>query len=353
MPATPKFALRYPASTDSPDVPRDIQNLATDVETALGPGTAPVTGIQPGEAQVWDGSTWGRSSVTRLGIASLAGYPADGTKYLAGDGTWKTMPVPPAAPVTTVFGRAGAVAAQAGDYSAAQVTNAADKATSGTQVFTGAVWAAGLGTNPAPGGVGGGSNGVGLYAGGFAIFNTGVGANIIYGTSPGDSQYRMSIDSTGTIHYGSGAAAPDCFFGRSGAGTLTCGAALIVQQSLTLQGPAYLGNNVQPSFGSYVGGPTTITPDATIGGTVQTYRFNAPGTATINPPSLVGGSSTLSRIIYMEIRNTSGSGPLNIQFNAVYAGSPGTALAAGQGILYGFIWSPWGPTWLLSCYELI
>jgi len=91
MPATPKFGLRYPASTDSADVPRDIANLANDVETALGPGTAPVTGIQPGETQVWNGSAWARSTVTKLGITSLSGYPADATKYLNGSGNWTNV----------------------------------------------------------------------------------------------------------------------------------------------------------------------------------------------------------------------------------------------------------------------
>lgn len=34
MPTTPG-GLRYPASTDTPDVPRDMLNLATDVEAGL------------------------------------------------------------------------------------------------------------------------------------------------------------------------------------------------------------------------------------------------------------------------------------------------------------------------------
>lgn len=47
-------------------------------------------GIVSGEAAVWNGTTWVRSTVTKLGITSLAGYPSDGTKFLAGDGTWKS-----------------------------------------------------------------------------------------------------------------------------------------------------------------------------------------------------------------------------------------------------------------------
>jgi len=35
MPATTKYALRYPAATDPADVPADMQNLASDVESAL------------------------------------------------------------------------------------------------------------------------------------------------------------------------------------------------------------------------------------------------------------------------------------------------------------------------------
>jgi hypothetical protein len=46
-----------------------------------------------------------------------AGTPSS-SNYLRGDGTWT---VPPGAPVTTVFGRAGTVVATTGDYTAAQV----------------------------------------------------------------------------------------------------------------------------------------------------------------------------------------------------------------------------------------
>jgi len=41
--------------------------------------------------------------------------------------------------VASVFGRTGAVVAAAGDYTAAQVTNAADKAAAAAQTFTGIV----------------------------------------------------------------------------------------------------------------------------------------------------------------------------------------------------------------------
>jgi len=63
MPTTPLYALRYPVASDSADVPRDIGNLATDVDNNI---NKPPAGILNGETQVWNGSAWARSSVTKL-----------------------------------------------------------------------------------------------------------------------------------------------------------------------------------------------------------------------------------------------------------------------------------------------
>jgi hypothetical protein len=58
------------------------------------------------------------------------------------------MPITPSqAPVLSVFTRTGTVTAQSGDYTAAQVTNAADKSSASEQDFTGAIGAAGIGPN--------------------------------------------------------------------------------------------------------------------------------------------------------------------------------------------------------------
>ena len=132
MPTTTTYGLRYPASTDPADVPSDLQKLASDVDVAL--GVKDPTGLVAGEANVWDGAKWVRSSTVKLGsgslagypwknadidpaaaiaytklalagmikdadiaaaaaiaIAKLAGYPADGSKFLAGDASWKSV----------------------------------------------------------------------------------------------------------------------------------------------------------------------------------------------------------------------------------------------------------------------
>jgi len=48
MPATPTYALPYPASTDPADVPADVKKLADRIEVVVGPGTA------NGQIPVWD-----------------------------------------------------------------------------------------------------------------------------------------------------------------------------------------------------------------------------------------------------------------------------------------------------------
>lgn len=61
------------------------------------------------------------------GLNNAQGYPSAVTNALAN--------------VTSVFTRTGAVVATTGDYMAAQVTNAGDKASASAQQFTGDVWA--------------------------------------------------------------------------------------------------------------------------------------------------------------------------------------------------------------------
>ena len=85
--------------------------------------------------------TYPNPTVAKLnGITAPASAPTGSGQVLTSTSTsataWQT---PASAPVTTVFGRAGAVVAIGGDYTAAQVTNAADKSSGSTQTFTGAI----------------------------------------------------------------------------------------------------------------------------------------------------------------------------------------------------------------------
>jgi len=65
MATTPNFALRYPVSTDTADVPRDIGNLANDVDAQLLKAQI-VTSGSPAANQVavWNGTAWAYSAVT-------------------------------------------------------------------------------------------------------------------------------------------------------------------------------------------------------------------------------------------------------------------------------------------------
>ena len=79
------------------------------------------------------GGTTAAPTVAKLQGTTLSTPSGGATSYLNATGGWST----PAGAVPTVFGRSGAVTAQSGDYTAAQVTNAADKSSASTQTFTG------------------------------------------------------------------------------------------------------------------------------------------------------------------------------------------------------------------------
>jgi hypothetical protein len=88
-----------------------------------------------------------------LASPALTGTPTaptaastDNSTLLATTAFVKSQGYLTSAPVTTVFGRAGAVVAASGDYTAAMVTNAADLSSAAAQVFTGLVQANGFKT---------------------------------------------------------------------------------------------------------------------------------------------------------------------------------------------------------------
>src|SRR6266542_982317 len=59
-----------------------------------------------GDGIAWDNTAtiWKRTTDKALRIAALAGYPADGTKFLAGDATWKVAGGIAPAQIGTPFG---------------------------------------------------------------------------------------------------------------------------------------------------------------------------------------------------------------------------------------------------------
>jgi hypothetical protein len=66
-------------------------NAAMDaIDTLLDSYVGKPSGIVSGEAVVWNGSAWVRSSVTRIGVGSLGSGTPDSTKFLRGDGAWAT-----------------------------------------------------------------------------------------------------------------------------------------------------------------------------------------------------------------------------------------------------------------------
>lgn len=53
------------------------------------------SGIVSGEVPVWNGTTWVRSSVTRIGVGSLGSGSPSSSTYLRGDGTWASVAAGP------------------------------------------------------------------------------------------------------------------------------------------------------------------------------------------------------------------------------------------------------------------
>jgi hypothetical protein len=64
-------------------------------------------------------------------VTELGAGTASPSNFLRGDGRWAV----PNGTVASVFSRTGSITAQGGDYTAAQITNAADKSSTNTQTF--------------------------------------------------------------------------------------------------------------------------------------------------------------------------------------------------------------------------
>jgi hypothetical protein len=113
--STPNSALRYPASGDAPNVPQDMQNLASDLDAKVFPQfasasvrdstiTAPIVGqgcIVAGGLQVYRAGAWRIYSegTTQIGAVSLGPQSAGSSTFPV------TFPVTfPSTPVVMVAG---------------------------------------------------------------------------------------------------------------------------------------------------------------------------------------------------------------------------------------------------------
>ena len=146
-----------PDRSDRPDVPAHILNLvnALDVDVVFNIGTDAgriAATHQVGGGRLWyasdtnilwfdDGTVWRAIGNAPLASPVFTGTPTAPTPATADNSTAvaTTAFVKAQGYATTVFGRSGVITAQAGDYTAAQVTNAADKSSASQQAFSGEV----------------------------------------------------------------------------------------------------------------------------------------------------------------------------------------------------------------------
>lgn len=114
----------------------DVASAAT-ARTNIGLGTAAtISSTAGGDLS----GTLPSPTVTKINGVTLPGSaPSTGQVLTATSSSATGWSTPASAPVSSVFTRTGAITAVSGDYTAAQVTNAADKSSASTQTFTGNV----------------------------------------------------------------------------------------------------------------------------------------------------------------------------------------------------------------------
>jgi hypothetical protein len=86
-PTSPDSIPTYNTAVDAPSG-KGFNAAMAAIQTALSSRAGSPAGIISGEAPIWNGSVWVRSSVTGLTPSGIAGYPANAAKGLRGDGTW-------------------------------------------------------------------------------------------------------------------------------------------------------------------------------------------------------------------------------------------------------------------------
>lgn len=102
--------LGIPKYNPSVDAPSGLGfNAAMDaIDTLVANRAEKPAGIASGEVPVWNGTTWVRSSVTRVGPTSLGSGTPDVAKFLRGDGAW-AGDIQTYTPVWTTTGTAPAI----------------------------------------------------------------------------------------------------------------------------------------------------------------------------------------------------------------------------------------------------
>lgn len=138
MQTTPNLGMTIPSGDNDPFDELAYSNALVVVDTFAGP---------------LNGGFTGTGLVVRATTPALAGLPTAPTPATADNSTKiattayvqaQGYVTSTTAPVTSVFGRVGAIVATGGDYTASQVTNAADKSSGSLQIFTAGVQAAGF-----------------------------------------------------------------------------------------------------------------------------------------------------------------------------------------------------------------
>lgn len=216
-----------------------------------------------------------------------------------------------------------------GDYTAAQVTNAADKASAATQVFTGdlsnGMTDVGGGSTVGPGWYLNSTTGhLNLSSTGFAIKALGIGAHVVSG------QDRVVINGDGSLNWG------------NGSGTVNVTMTMRDVGLLDVSGGTNQGNMVFRGTQGSQGGGTTYTPDYT----KQWNRINVSnvGTMTIAAPTRNGVATNPgandSIFFFLVIHNGSGGSLTSLTFNAIYSPSQGVGTPAnGAGFTYLIAWN--------------
>ena len=237
--------------------------------------------------------------------------------------------------LTSFNGRTTAAAVPtAGDYTAAQVTNAADKSSASAQVFTGVI---ATGSNP---GIGSAA-GVHIDPAGYIIVSR--NSNVFHVTQSGDAtSYRFVIGQNGEHSWAAPPAAADLVMQR--ATTNPASTHLDINQAVTIVGGVYTGL-LQPTYTPSASVPIDYSSyssyNISIGGT-------GGGTLTISndlhPPS-----ASQSGIMYIAIANAPGNTATAISWGGNYVAGGGltlpTSIAQGVSNKMLFIWT--GASWIM------